>query len=248
MKPRIACFSFSSCEGCQLMILNLEKELLNLLQSIEIVNFREAIDDRSDEYDIAFIEGSITRKSEIPELEEIRNNADYLIAFGSCATLGGINAIKNLQSISKVVDTVYGDKLPDLDTIPTQRVSDIVPVDYEMHGCPVTKKEILSVVKQLLLGLTPRPAASAVCTECKIRGIQCLYERRQVCLGAVTRGGCEAICPAFGSPCDGCRGFVDHPNIPSMIDVMERYRISNDDILAKLKYFNQIGYEQLTAR
>ena len=53
MKPKVAFFDFTSCEGCQLAVLELENELLDLLGLVEIVNFREAIDDRRDDYDIA---------------------------------------------------------------------------------------------------------------------------------------------------------------------------------------------------
>ena len=227
------------------MLLNLEQELLDLLQSVEFVNFREAIDERRSDYTIAFVEGSITRKSEIPELEEIRNNAEFIIAFGTCATLGGINALKHLHEQTEATEKVYGDGLPDLDTIPVKRIRDVVQVDYEMHGCPVDKKELLTVIKKLLMGVIPRPMEFAICTECKMRGIQCLYERDQVCIGAVTRGGCNAICPAYGSPCDGCRGFIDNPNIPSVIDVMQGAGLSHEDAIARLTYFNQIGYTEL---
>ena len=60
MKPRLGFFSFSCCEGCGLQVLNLEDELLDILGVVEIVNFREAMTEQSDDYDIAFVEGSIT--------------------------------------------------------------------------------------------------------------------------------------------------------------------------------------------
>ncbi len=60
-KPRVAIFDFACCEGCQLQIVNLEEEILDLLSLVQPVEWREAISDQSDEYDIAIIEGSITR-------------------------------------------------------------------------------------------------------------------------------------------------------------------------------------------
>src|SRR4030067_1560585 len=101
MKPKVAFFSFSSCEGCQLQVLNLEDELPTLLVFIETVNFREAIDEKRDDYDIAFIEGSITRESDIEELKDIREKAKVLVAFGACADLGGVNALKKFQPRSE---------------------------------------------------------------------------------------------------------------------------------------------------
>jgi len=60
-KPRVAFFDFTACEGCQLQLLNKEATMFDFLDLVEIVNFREAMTERSDNYDIAFVEGSISR-------------------------------------------------------------------------------------------------------------------------------------------------------------------------------------------
>ena len=57
-RPRVAFFDFTSCEGCQLSKLNLEDDLLSILGLVELVNFREAISDRRDDYEIAFTAAS----------------------------------------------------------------------------------------------------------------------------------------------------------------------------------------------
>ena len=41
-KPTIAVYKFSSCDGCQLSLLNLEDELLDLAGAVEIAYFLEA--------------------------------------------------------------------------------------------------------------------------------------------------------------------------------------------------------------
>ena len=76
-KPRVAFFSFSSCEGCQLVVLSIEEQLLELVNLIDIVSFREAMSEKSEEYDIAFVEGSITRTSEIERIKKIRDTAKH---------------------------------------------------------------------------------------------------------------------------------------------------------------------------
>ena len=48
MKPKIAFFDFACCEGCQLQVVNLEAEMVDLLNAVEIVQFREAIKYRPD--------------------------------------------------------------------------------------------------------------------------------------------------------------------------------------------------------
>ena len=86
-KPRVAFFSFSSCEGCQLVVLTIEEQLLELVNLIDIVSFREAMSEKSNDYDIAFVEGSITRTSEIERIKKIRDTAKVVIALGACATI-----------------------------------------------------------------------------------------------------------------------------------------------------------------
>ena len=96
-KPKVAFFDFTSCEGCQLNKLNLENDLLALLEHVDIVEFREAIDDKADEYDIAFIEGSISTPTCIERIHDIRKRSKILVALGACAVQGGVNAMKNSQ-------------------------------------------------------------------------------------------------------------------------------------------------------
>src|SRR5512145_3213148 len=98
-KPRIAIFDFACCEGCQLQIVNLEEEILDLLSVVTPVEWREAISDHSTEYDIALIEGSITRPEDEERIKTIRSRAKLLVALGTCATHGGINKLKNNFSL-----------------------------------------------------------------------------------------------------------------------------------------------------
>jgi sulfhydrogenase subunit delta len=60
-KPRVAVFDFADCEGCELEIADLEEEVLDLIEIVDIVSFREVMKDHSDDYDIAIVEGSIMR-------------------------------------------------------------------------------------------------------------------------------------------------------------------------------------------
>ena len=55
-KPKIGVFSFTSCEGCSLAILECEDELLDVLAIVDIVNFREAMTEKGEDYLIAVVE------------------------------------------------------------------------------------------------------------------------------------------------------------------------------------------------
>lgn len=109
-----------------------------------------------------------------------------------------------------------------------------VRVDYTMPGCPPEPEQILAVIRHVASG-APLPAAGSVigcraralCDECPLerRGVLvprllrnfeaipepgwCLAEQGFCCVGAATRGGCEALCPSLGMPCTGCYGPLD---------------------------------------
>lgn len=238
-KPRVAIFDFACCEGCQLQIVNLEEEILDLIGAVDVVEWREAMSEQSHEYDIAIIEGSITRKEDEKRLEVIRSRAKVLIALGACAATGGINKLKNRQNLQDVKETVYGESanMPHLDTALTKAVDEVVAVDFKIHGCPVDRKEMTYILRSLLMGKTPEIPEWPVCVECKANGNPCLWESGQVCLGPIIRAGCGARCPSNGFRCFGCRGYVDEPNVNAAKDVIEKYNLSVDDLKLKMVLF-----------
>ncbi len=239
-KPKIAIFDFACCEGCQLQIVNLEEEILDLLGGADVVEWREAMSEKSDEYDVAIIEGSITRMEDEERLKLIRSRAKVLIALGACATIGGINKLKNnFDDLDEVKKCVYGKAAgkPHLRTGPTKALDEVVQVDYYVHGCPIDGKEFTYIVRCLLLGKNPEIPEWPVCVECKANGNPCLWQYDQVCLGPVIRAGCGARCPSNGFRCFGCRGYVDNPNVQAAKDVITRFGLSIDDLKTKMVLF-----------
>jgi len=239
-KPKIAIFDFACCEGCQLQIVNLEEEILSLLGGADVVEWREAMSEKSDEYDIAIIEGSITRMEDEERLKLIRSRAKVLIALGACATIGGINKLKNnFDDLDEVKKCVYGRAAgkPHLRTAPTKAVDEVVDVDFYVQGCPIDRKEFTYIVRSLLMGKKPEIPDYPVCVECKAKGNPCLWQYDQVCLGPIIRAGCGARCPSNGFRCFGCRGYVDNPNVDAAKDVIVRYGLSIDDLKTKMVLF-----------
>ena len=109
MKPRVAFFDFACCEGCQLQVANLEEGLLDLLGAVDVVSFREVMKEHSDDYDVAFIEGSIERPMDEEKLKTIRSNAKVLVAFGACACTGGVNKLRGEWTVEDIIKEVYKD-------------------------------------------------------------------------------------------------------------------------------------------
>ena len=217
-KVKCAWFDFASCEGCQIEMTNFGEPFVALLEHVEPVEFREAMSEKTTEpIDVAFIEGSFTREADRRRLEEIRERAGVVVAYGACATCGGINALKNHQD--DYAEAVYGDdaKRPHLDSQKALPISAAIKVDYEIRGCPIDKAEFIRVVEQLVHGTSKVYIPSyPVCVECKRRETLCRYDDGDHCLGPIAKAGCGAPCPADGIPCEACRGMVDKPNQAAM--------------------------------
>ncbi len=237
-KPKAAFFDFAGCEGDQLQIANLEEDLLDLINIVDVVNFREVMTEHSDDYDIAFVEGSITNDHDAERLKGIRKNADVLVAIGSCATIAGINAIRNSQDFDKVQERVYGDKRDHYDSWDKAKAaSAIVDVDYEVPQCPIDPDEFLHVVKSLVKGREPNIPDYPVCVECKLNENICAFERGEFCLGPITRAGCDACCVNEGTKCWGCRGMIDNPNENAHEEVLDEYGLTAEEIINKFNLY-----------
>ncbi len=242
MKPKIAVFSFTCCEGCSLQILNCEDEMPSLVAALEFVNFREAMTERSDYYDIAFIDGACSMASEIKHVKEIREHAGMVIPIGACACLGGVNCLKNTYPMDELLKMDYREYADQYDTIPARPLRDVINIDYFIPGCPIVKPEFLRVVRDLLVGRIPFQPNDPVCSECKAAGNVCVFDKGLTCLGPVTRGGCSATCITGGAICWGCRGLIDKPNVNAEKQILTQAGLKTEDIVKKFSLFN-VGQE-----
>ncbi|MBU0650303.1 cytochrome B [bacterium] len=238
-KVKVGFFDFSCCEGCQLQVANMGEMLLDVLDLIEVVNFREVMSEQSWDFDVAVIEGSITTPHGVERIKKIRKQAKVLIAYGSCATIGGVNGMKNNFELSDIKNYVYGKDADKFDSIPTHSVDQVVKVDYYVHGCPVYIPEFVKVLKSALLGIPYAVPDTAVCTECKLNENVCMYEKGVTCLGPITRAGCNSWCINNGNICYGCRGMVSNPAENGQKDILEKYNISIDWIENKMNMYNK---------
>ena len=199
VKPKVAFFDFTCCEGCQLTVVDSLQDHPELLGAVEIVQFREAMTERGEDYMVAFIEGSCSRPAVKERLKHIRERANVVVALGACAHLGGVNALKYLQPLEASRQYVYGDKAGWYETGEVLPIGAVIPVDFAIPGCPIDRGEFIACVKALLLGKKPPIPDYPLCVECKLRENACLFTRGKVCMGPVTRAGCGAICPKVGS-------------------------------------------------
>ncbi len=217
-KPTLAVWKFSSCDGCQLSLLDLEDELLALVDRIQIAYFLEASSATVEgPYDVSLVEGSITTPHDAERIHEVRSQSRALITIGACATAGGIQALRNFADVAEFTRVVYAS--PDyISTLATSTpISAHVPVDFELNGCPINKHQLLEVISAHLGRRRPHVRAHSVCVECKRRGTVCVMVAHGTpCLGPVTHAGCGALCPSYDRGCYGCYGPKETPNTESL--------------------------------
>jgi len=205
-KPALAVWKFSSCDGCQLTLLNCEDELLAIADVVTIANFPEASREvLPGPYDISLIEGSVATPADTERLKRIRQVSRHLVTIGACATAGGVQALRN--ATGDLAPLVYPNPRY-LDTLRTSTpIAKHIRVDFELRGCPVDKGQLLEVVTAFAVGRPPRIGAHSVCMECKRAGQTCvLVSSGTPCLGPYTQAGCGALCPSVGRGCFGCFG------------------------------------------
>ena len=201
MKPKVAFYWCASCGGCEEAVVDLAEDVLAVVEAVDIAFWPVALDfKRADlealadgELAASFINGAI-RTSEQQEMAELlRRKSGAIVAFGSCACLGGVPGLANLYSRDEILDRVYREvpslvndegTLPEEDadvaeghlTLPAffdsvRTLDQVVEVDYFLPGCPPPGHLIKGAVMALVEGTLP-PVGTvlapdvALCSEC----------------------------------------------------------------------------------
>lgn len=239
-KPRVAIHKFSSCDGCQLALLNLGEPLLQLAELVDILHFAEAGPlDENAKVDIAIIEGSVSTLHDIDRLKKIRDNSGLLISIGACATSGGLQALRNMADTQQWIADIYANPsvIDSLDK--STPIKDHVNVDLELWGCPVNQRQILLAIRALLFGVMPVDEHDKVCMECKRQQTVCtMVTKNEPCMGAVTRTGCGALCPSVGRDCYGCYGPAEKANTQAMANRLQGLGLVDAEVARRFLFIN----------
>jgi F420-non-reducing hydrogenase small subunit len=200
-KPKIGFYWCASCGGCEEAIVDLAEDILGVLDTLDIVFWPCAMDFKKKDVEAmpdksivaTFLNGAI-RTSEQEEMAHlIRRKSQFLIAYGSCAHMGGIPGLANQFSREHILKYVYQDAptvvneqktrpqiefedqgrtvtLPELHNV-VRSLDQVVDVDYYLPGCPPTPKLTKAAVAALLEGKLPPKGTVlapdvALCDEC----------------------------------------------------------------------------------
>ncbi|HVP20315.1 MAG TPA: hypothetical protein VMS73_00485 [Anaerolineaceae bacterium] len=217
---QFAILQLSGCSGCEVSLLNADEWLDQYkLVYMPLVISAEDVP----EVDILLVSGSLSSDENLYELRKAVRHAKQVVAVGTCAiawsSLLGTRA-EVRQHFQAPAERVH---LPRL-LRRARPVDSIVQVDRYLPGCPPTPELFIAAISD-----SPDfKAAPSVCQECgrkKIKEMRpshlvgflkgqvqpeiCLINQGYLCIGASTRGGCQALCTRPGHPCVGCRGPSD---------------------------------------
>ena len=239
-KLKLAVWKFSSCDGCQLSLLDCEDQLLAVAGAFEIAYFLEA--SRAEvrgPYDLSLVEGSIATAHDAERIRRIRGQSKHLVAIGACANSGGIQALRNFRNYDSLANAVYA-RPEYIDSLATSTgIAEHVPVDFELRGCPVDRAQLLAVLAAALAGRKPVVSSQSVCVECKLAGNVCVTVAHGTpCLGPVTHAGCGALCPRHDRGCYGCFGPGDTTNTASLSQRLSLLGLDDREIVELYRSFN----------
>ena len=224
-KPVVALVSLSCCEGCLFAIYDLHERFFNLLKDYAEIGESQITREtfKKGPYDIAIVEGTPITKANVQMLKEIRKRSKILVALGDCATHGCIQTIKNFIDKEKAIKHVYKDRRG-IDNPDIRPIKDFVKVDYEILGCPINAEEFVKFFLELKDGKMPKPPTPrSVCYDCQLKGIECLLQKGEACLGPAIIGGCGATCPEANYRCEGCRGVIkENPGLLNFVKQLKK--------------------------
>lgn len=243
MNPKFLIISLTSCSGCISTLMSLDIFPMFLERS-DLNHFPFISDiETIEKCDIALIEGCVSQNNQITILKNIRKNAKKVYALGTCAAFGGIMSLSNEK--------------------PSAPISDFIEIDGIIPGCPVPSKMLGNFIIRLMENKELELSKKNLCVTCPLRGNmdfdskvkidkliptqedyeelkknpQCFLKLGILCLGPITRDGCEQKCIEKGLPCEGCMGPVSKNYTANVINFMSLIKLSK-----QLKNYEGIFY------
>jgi len=200
-KPKVAIYWNASCGGCEEAWVDLAEDILKVVEAVDIVLWPVAMDfKRKDveamedgEIAVAFLNGAVRTSEQEGWSKLLRRKAGVVIAFGSCAHLGGIPGLANFYSRDEVFDAAYnylptvenkkgttpqlstkmpeGElELPEIwDTVCA--LDQVIDVDYYLPGCAPPPDLIMDAVTAILSGELPPEGLGARAVEVALRRV-----------------------------------------------------------------------------
>ena len=205
-KPKIkmAIYWGAACGGCCVSVLDVHESLFDIVAAADLVFWPIALDFKYKDVeampdkhiDLTLFNGAI-RNSENEHIAKLlRQKSKILVAYGSCAHMGGIPGLANFSNKKEIFNRVYHEtestENPDKITPQTKHevkegilelpvfyndvltLNQVIDVDYYLPGCPPQTERLVEVFTAIVSGAELPPKGSVIgalekpqCDDCK---------------------------------------------------------------------------------
>ena len=193
-KPKVAFYWCASCGGCEETVVDLAEDILKVVEAVDIALWPVALDFKlkdvrawePGEVAVAFINGAVRLSEQEMWVKLLREKCPLVVAFGSCAHLGGIPGLANFTSREEILANKYFNS-PSVDNpdkvLPQEETSvdgydlelprfwkdakaldQVIDVDYYLPGCAPPPNLVLNAITAILEGKLP-PKGSVLAPE-----------------------------------------------------------------------------------
>lgn len=184
-KLQLAFYWAASCGGCEIAVLDIDEQILDVIELADILFWPVAVDVKYKDVeamddghiDVCFFNGAIRTEEQEHIAKLLRKKSKILVAFGACAVNGGIPGLANVANREEIFNVSYLDN-PSVDNqkkiVPKTKVKvkegiltlpefydtvktlhQTVDVDYFLPGCPPTPDQIMTAVGAIVENKLP---------------------------------------------------------------------------------------------
>jgi F420-non-reducing hydrogenase small subunit len=201
-KPKVAFYWCASCGGCEEAVVDLAENILKVVEAVDIVFWPVALDFKRKDVEampdksiaVTFINGAIRLSEQEEMVKLLRQKSQLIVAFGSCAHLGGVPGLANFWDRESIFNRAYKTTpsthnpegivpqekvevngkeliLPKFyNTV--HRLDQVIEVDYYLPGCAPPPDLIMDAINAILEGKLPPKGAvlspnKSLCDTCK---------------------------------------------------------------------------------
>ncbi len=203
-KLKLAVYWGAACGGCCVSVLDVHEKLFDVVAAADLVFWHIALDVKyadveampDQHIDVTLFNGAV-RNSENEHIAKLlRQKTKVLVAYGSCAHMGGIPGLANFSTKEDIFKRVYEESESTVNPdkvrpqtkfdmpegtleIPefyndVRALNQVVDVDYYLPGCPPQTERLVEVFMAIVTGAELPPKGSVVgaldkaqCDECK---------------------------------------------------------------------------------
>lgn len=203
-KIKLAIYWGAACGGCCVSVLDVHESLFTVIEHADIVFWPIALDFKYKDVeampdghiDVTLFNGAVRNSENEKMAKLLRKKTKVLVAYGSCAHMGGIPGLANFSNKEGIFNRAYIDSESTLNPgkifpqphfdVPegtlelpvfyndVKTLNQVVNVDYYLPGCPPQTERLVEVFMAIVTGAQLPPAGSVVgardksqCDECK---------------------------------------------------------------------------------